>query len=373
MGSKTEDLPFRVASCSNRRAGPLASFFSPGARCELVRDRSVLLARSSRTADGPTLLVHRVSRQLIFGKDSANGKRRTELWWEVMQCDQFIGGGYPALQHPSSNQDGSPPFATGGQSQTRTLLTLKPRRKRRKKIPKEDPHAVNKKLLGLMNKNITTMRHLLVTHSKFSNLKESKEVANEEDGLALPGTSAAFGGPPDPIDFSGGPILTNLEPLSDINPWSQRLDEDCDFGPNEAENCLHWVGEKVLEHSGFQGRVISSASAPANAYLVPGTSKIALDMLTGVASEYLLNVGRTIQFLSEKYGKKMTSEVSLENATACSATFIPSTRKSSCIRCSRAASLEWGIWKSISRTMSSGTAAGCPSWGRNWTTHTRRS
>ena len=41
-----------------------------------------------------------------------------------------------------------------------------------------------------------------------------------------------------------------------------------------------------------------------------GTSKAALDVLTGVASEYLLNVGRTIHFLSEKYGKKMPPEVS---------------------------------------------------------------
>lgn len=104
-----------------------------------------------------------------------------------------------------------------------------------------------------MNKNVTTMRHLRVTHSKFSILKESKEVTNEEGGLALPGTSAAFGAPPEPLDFSGGPILTNLEPLSNINPWSQRLEGDRDFGPQEAENCLHWVGEKVLEHAGFQG------------------------------------------------------------------------------------------------------------------------
>jgi len=39
---------------------------------------------------------------------------------------------------------------------------------------------------------------------------------------------------------------------------------------------------------------------------------MALDVLTGVASEYLLNVGRTIQFLSDKYGKKMSPEVGLE-------------------------------------------------------------
>ena len=111
-----------------------------------------------------------------------------------------------------------------------------------------------------MNTNLTTMRHLRVTHSKFSNLKESKEVTNEESGLALPGPSA-FGGPPEPPDFSGGPILTNLEPLSNVNPWSRRSEEGYDVSPQEAENCLHWMGEKVLEHSGFQGRhLVDSAT-----------------------------------------------------------------------------------------------------------------
>lgn len=33
------------------------------------------------------------------------------------------------------------------------------------------------------------------------------------------------------------------------------------------------------------------------------------EVLSGVASEYLLNVGRTIQYLSNKYAKKMTPEV----------------------------------------------------------------
>lgn len=173
-----------------------------------------------------------------------------------MQSDQFIGNGYPALQHSSSNPDSPPPFASVGQGQTQILPAWKPRRKRRKKAPKEDSHAANKTLLGLINKNITTMRHLRVTHSKFSGLKESKEAANEEGGLALPGPSASFGGPPEPPDFSGGPILTNLEPLSNINPWSRRSEEDCDIGPHEAENCLHWMGEKVLEHAGFQGRYV---------------------------------------------------------------------------------------------------------------------
>jgi hypothetical protein len=36
---------------------------------------------------------------------------------------------------------------------------------------------------------------------------------------------------------------------------------------------------------------------------------VALDVLANVASEYLLNVGRTMRFLCDKYGSKMTPEV----------------------------------------------------------------
>ena len=61
----------------------------------------------------------------------------------------------------------------------------------------------------------------------------------------------------------------------------------------------------------------SSSLSPNSHTFHIGTSKIALDVLTGVASEYLLNVGRTIQFLSEKYGNKMSSEVGLQHASSC--------------------------------------------------------
>ena len=40
-----------------------------------------------------------------------------------------------------------------------------------------------------------------------------------------------------------------------------------------------------------------------------GTSKAALDVFAGVATEYLLNVGRTMRFLCDKYSKKMSGEV----------------------------------------------------------------
>lgn len=42
-----------------------------------------------------------------------------------------------------------------------------------------------------------------------------------------------------------------------------------------------------------------------------GTSRVALDVLSSVASEYLFNVGRTIKFFSDKYARSMSPEVGI--------------------------------------------------------------
>ena len=59
-----------------------------------------------------------------------------------------------------------------------------------------------------------------------------------------------------------------------------------------------------------------SSTLPANAHTFhTGTSKTAVYALTGVVSEYLLNAERAIQFLSDKYGNEMSSEVGIEYAS----------------------------------------------------------
>jgi len=60
---------------------------------------------------------------------------------------------------------------------------------------------------------------------------------------------------------------------------------------------------------GFNSR--SRVSANAHTFH-RGTPKTALGVLTGVASEYLLNVERMIQLLSDKYENKITPEVGIE-------------------------------------------------------------
>jgi transcriptional activator SPT7 len=66
---------------------------------------------------------------------------------------------------------------------------------------------------------------------------------------------------------------------------------------------------KVLEHAGFQGALCFWDCRWFETNVPLGTAKSALDVLAGVTSEYLLNVGRTVTFLSDKFANQMTSEV----------------------------------------------------------------
>ena len=75
--------------------------------------------------------------------------------------------------------------------------------------------------------------------------------------------------------------------------------------------CIGW--ERRYQSTLASKVCITPRILSANAYAPHmRTPKIALDVLTGVTSEYLLNVGRMIQFPSDKYGNEMSAEVGLK-------------------------------------------------------------
>lgn len=193
-----------------------------------------------------------------------------------MQTDTMIGNALPVLRYAASEDPSSstppkniidPPRKSG----------QRPRKKRRK----EDERS-QRTLLYHMNNNIRTVRRVRDTHARLTVLKET----SAEDG------SGAGGQPPEPLP---PPSLDDSDDAVDDRPWRVGA-SGLDIGEQTADDCMHWMGSKVLEHAGFQG-----------------SSKVALDVLAGVTSDYLLNVGRTLRFLCDKYTHKMTSEVCLPN------------------------------------------------------------
>ncbi|KAF8058681.1 hypothetical protein FPV67DRAFT_1720647 [Lyophyllum atratum] len=216
---------------------------------------------------------------VAFEKDEVS-----ELWWGAVQSDQLLANGLPDI-----------PFASSSATTLDSAPIRRPkiRPKRRKKQTEE---AAPKSLLRMMNGNIKTMKRLRQTHAKFAALNVNSTNAEDPEGggggegmpySARGGTPAMALGEEDGVD---------LDEKVDERPWSatvkgKRRMGGVDIGEENAADCVKWMSGKTLEHAGFQG-----------------TSQVALDVLAGVASEYLLNVGRTIRYLCDKYSTTMTPE-----------------------------------------------------------------
>jgi transcriptional activator SPT7 len=169
---------------------------------------------------------------------------------------------------------------------------LKRRRKRKK-----DKEAKEKTLLALMNNNIRTMRRLRHTHARFAalGLSAGAPATDEFDqGGMPPPPLPPLGLPPAPLQAGllSMPELPEREEDAvvgenevDDRPWGIELgissaamrrrrkgkrkagdglptagadvedDEppDIEVGAANADQCMRWMGSKVLEHAGFQG------------------------------------------------------------------------------------------------------------------------
>ncbi|KAF8815964.1 hypothetical protein BYT27DRAFT_6482270 [Phlegmacium glaucopus] len=233
----------------------------------------------------------------------------SQLWWSAVQSDSLLANGLPGIPFgPSSSS-----FSRGSSSSKLHLSPTKP--KRRKPSKQQQQPANPKSLLSMMNNNIMTMRRVRHTHAKFTALNASTAPPEEEEqggeggggggvyGSAAIGGTATRAGMPSAAGFVGNNFGLgeddSLADKIDEEPWTTgrgkkgkaKNIDGVEIGEANATDCLHWAGNKILEHAGFQA-----------------TSKVALGVLAAVTSEYLLNVGRTIRFLSDKFGKTMTPE-----------------------------------------------------------------
>lgn len=311
--------------------------------CELVNARPRKRARfsfSSSSAPGfrqpasipPPLSFTNAHSQAI------DKEELTELWWGAVQSDTLLANGLPRIQVSSSKQaarilaraDGQPLPSTSQQDL------------------KTEPHKIEagpSSLVSLINSNIKAMKRVRHTHARFAALVANTATGADDsiDGTAPmpddfptqasavvhgPGSMWSVHGDEESMDvvedrvderpwlqryidatrvrdnatslshppiFSGA-VIGKEEPVPKVKKKSKRkrrsrLPTGIDMGEEITDSCVRWMGEKVLEHVGFQG-----------------TSRAALDVLAGVTKEYLFNVGRTIKFLSDKCSQSMTAE-----------------------------------------------------------------
>jgi transcriptional activator SPT7 len=147
----------------------------------------------------------------------------TDLWWQAVRSDTLLGNGLPRIQYSSSR----PPASLSYKPPTKNKV-----RKQKQKEIKPSPRS----LLTLMNNNIRTMRRVRRTHAKFAALN-----ANDEGDVASLGV----------------PTEEEVNDVVDERPWDVR-GSGVDMGAKHADDCLHWMGWKILEHAGFQGLLFLS-------------------------------------------------------------------------------------------------------------------
>jgi len=94
-----------------------------------------------------------------------------------------------------------------------------------------------------MNSNIKTLKRVRRTHTKFAALDQ-----NAEEG--------GMGDEPPDVGEEG-----TVEDVIDERPWRARYaglgqgkgPVELEVGEKNADECLKWMNQKVLEHAGFQG------------------------------------------------------------------------------------------------------------------------
>lgn len=189
--------------------------------------------------------------------DQEEHETNQDLWWEAIRSGGMMASGIlPVAQH------GFPPIKSGST-------------KRRKKRPKAKTADAKPGLKGTIHKNISTLHSIRRAHTKILILNA---VAEESAGV--------FELPPEMDDSANTepPILT-IPGLT--------LAED------SGEHCLNRVSTTILQHAGFEG-----------------SSQASLDVLQHVASDYLMNVGRTFRFMLDTFGKTMSNEQIILHALA---------------------------------------------------------
>lgn len=176
----------------------------------------------------------------------------SQLWWGAAQSTALAANALPDIPYASSSS------SLTQRASSKPLADRKPellRRKRRRKQAEE----VGKRnsMLGIMNNNIKTMKRVRHTHAKFAALGLTSGAANNDDGEGG-GEAAVL-----PVLNTTGLRLESLDEdmaiddgTVDERPWSmkgKRKRSGVDIGEEGADDCLQWMGGKVLEHAGFQG------------------------------------------------------------------------------------------------------------------------
>ena len=143
----------------------------------------------------------------------------------------------------------------------------------------------------IIYKNIDTLRRIRRTHAALLG--------------SIPSSSAGS----DPLERV--PLALRIPDAHPAAPPDDLKAIPLEGGAKVAEHVLKRNCALLLEHTGFEGMVedLPSRTLPITDHNFIASGKGPLDVLTDIAAEYVMNVGRTLKFLSEQHSNTMSSEV----------------------------------------------------------------
>ena len=156
----------------------------------------------------------------------------------------LMANGLPTFKHPSSfslEDDIRIPALPG------PITSKDVKRKKRKRPPE---NSTPRSLLGYLNNNISTLKRIRRTHDKFLALN-----LGSEEGTAGPNTQPLI----EPLDAPPLDAEDHIDALVDDRPWRTR-GTGVVVDAEEGDQCMHWIGMKILEHSGFQSALMALSS-----------------------------------------------------------------------------------------------------------------
>ena len=190
-----------------------------------------------------------------------------------MQSDSLLNNGLPGIPFgPSSSSSSS----GASSSSKRHSSSVKHKRRKPPKQQQQGQPANPKSLLSMMNHNIKTMRRVRHTHAKFTALTASSAPPEDDEQGAEGGGVYGSGGAGGTATRAGFPsgigpgFVGNSFGFGDDDGLDDKIDEEpwtvgrgkrgkaknisgVEIGEANATDCLHWTGNKILEHVGFQG------------------------------------------------------------------------------------------------------------------------
>lgn len=238
------------------------------------------------------------------------------LWWETVAAPSSstaLASGLPECPFVGASVEEE-------EVEKVKLVNGKRGRKSGKKGKKVEKRVEEEGLGGRMKKNVDTLKKIRRLHGKLARGSKGADAGVSCRGLGGSSCSlTAYAYQPQEapeLDSSDsetdevGATKIKVKVPAFVNTGIPDEAFRSHLAAEAGRESLEHVSSRVLGHAGFDGAFDFIWGLPLLTGLSSGANATALGVLAHVAAEYIMNLGRTLRFYSDRYGSTMSTEVS---------------------------------------------------------------